>query len=148
MTDKSEPENRQTESDRRLGRAQLALLGRLMVSPLHGRRDRVSVISSESWVNLLGFVILQVAIAVGWIAATGGHVSGNWKPVLIALAAATLGFGAAHLLARRSGNFQGRELERDYKDLKERSKELSATLDRFEKRPRSSESNASSDAAL
>jgi hypothetical protein len=79
---------------------------------------------SEFSVTLLGFLILQIAIAIGWIAATGGRLNGSWNTVLIALAAAALGFGAAHLLARRSADSQGRELERDYEELRERSRRL------------------------
>lgn len=100
-------------------------------------------VASEFWVNLLGFVILEMAIVIGWIAAIGWHVNTSWKSVLIALAAAALGFGAANLVARRAGNSRGRELERDYEALKERSSDLLAAVDRFEKKSRSSESSAS-----
>jgi len=85
------------------------------------------LVGSEFGVYLFGFIILEIAIAIGWIAATGRHINENWKIVLIALAAAALGFGAAYLVARRSSNFRGRELERDYEELKQRSKRLLAT---------------------
>jgi hypothetical protein len=96
------------------------------------RAIKKPIINGELWVNLLGFVILQLAIAVGWIAATGGHVGDNWKSVLIAFAAAALGFGAANLLSRHFDNVRVRKLESDYKMLKARSGVLQAKLDRFE----------------
>jgi hypothetical protein len=102
---------------------------------------------SEFWVGLLGFVILEIAIAIGWIAAAGGRLKGNWNTILIALAAAALGFGAAHLLARRSADTRGRELERDYEQLRERSRRLLEASDKLEKRSPSFESSASSETA-
>jgi hypothetical protein len=107
-------------------------------------RSTVTIAASELWVNLLGFVILQIAIVIGWISATGWHVGNSWKSVLIALAAAALGFGAANLVARRANNSRDLELERDYDTLKKRSQGLVASVDRLEKRSRSSESSASS----
>src|SRR5437879_4932185 len=47
----------------------------------------------EFWRVLIGFLILQLAIAVGWIAATGGHLADGWNTVFMAGAAAALGFG-------------------------------------------------------
>jgi hypothetical protein len=110
-------------------------------------RDR-GIGVSEFWVNLLGFVILEVAIAIGWIAATGGRVNDSWKTVLIALAAAALGFGAARLLARRSSDSHARELERDYEELKERSRRLLGAIDQLQKPSGAPESGRSSGAAL
>lgn len=101
----------------------------------------------EFWVNLFGFVILEVAIVIGWIAATGGRLNGSWKTVLIVLAAAALGFGAAHLLARRSADSQRRELVRDYEELRERSRRLLGAVGKVERPSRPSESSTSLDTA-
>lgn len=97
---------------------------------------------------LLELVMLQVAIAIGWISATGGRLGDNWKTVLIALAAAALGFGAAQLVARRSGESHGRELERDYEQVKERSRRLLGAIDKLENSSRPSNSTSSSSPIL
>ena len=97
---------------------------------------------------LLGFVILEIAIAIGWVSGNGGHLSNNWKIVLIALSAAALGFGAAQLLGRRSSNSHGRELERDYEELKERSGRLLGIIDKLEKPSRPFQSTFSDGPAL
>lgn len=153
MVDKPESENRgpslKTRVGLRLGEPEHGLpdldkvqayLARDVSITRTGRVQLASLAGSEFWVNLFGFVILQVAIGIGWIAATGGRLNDGWSTVLIALAAAALGFGVAYLLARRSNESQSHELERDYKDLKERSARLSAAIEKFEKSSRPSES--------
>lgn len=113
-----------------------------------GRVDRASIVGSDLWISLLGFACLQVAIAVGWIAATGGRPNDSLKTVLIALAAAALGFGVANLLVRRSADSQGRELERDYKELRERSRRLLQAIDKSGTSSRPPQSTTSSDSRL
>lgn len=109
------------------------------------RQPHVSSIRLDFGGSLLGFVILQLAIAIGWAATAGVNLNKSWKTVLIVLAAAALGFGAANLVSRGSSNSRGRELERDYEALKERSGGLSAALERFERKLHSSHSSAPSD---
>jgi hypothetical protein len=144
MVNRPEAGNRQTGAGSRPEpRHKLPGLDGIKVSIT--RADRI--VGPDFWIGLLGFVSLQIAIAVGWIAATGGRLNDSWKTVLIALAAAALGFGVAQLLARHSADSQGRELERDYEELRDRSKRLLRAVDKIERPSRSSESSASSDTA-
>ena len=100
MVNTPEAGNRQAGSgsrpELRLGEHNLPDLNEIEVSITQGRVDRASIVGPDFWISLLGFVSLEVAIAIGWIAATGGRINDSWKTVLIALAAAALGFGVAH----------------------------------------------------
>jgi hypothetical protein len=99
-----------------------------------GIRDaEVSVGKAWLWSGLLAFVILEMAIVAGWVAATGTHVGESWKSVLVALAGAALGFGAAILFIGHFTNSRGRELELDYEAIRARAGKLLAEVDRLEK---------------
>ena len=85
----------------------------------------------ELLAGLFGIVVLELAIAVGWITATGGRLSESWNSVFIALAAAALGFGAAMLIAGHFRNVRARELEADYRALRLRADRMLARVDDF-----------------
>jgi hypothetical protein len=128
----------------RLDHEQASSVGAAPGRGIIGVRTTKQASHIELWVNLLGFVVLQGAIATGWVAATGGHLNDSWKTLVIALASAALGFGVAHLLGRRSADSRGRELERDYENLKERSRRVWGAAEKLERTSRPSESEVSS----
>ena len=97
------------------------------------RPAEVAAVKAGLWSGLLAFVILELAIVAGWVAATGTHVGESWKSVLVALAGAALGFGAAILFIGHFTNSRGRELEADYRAIRARADRLLAEVDRLEK---------------
>jgi hypothetical protein len=97
------------------------------------RPAEASIGKAWLWNGLLAFVILEMAIVAGWVAATGTHVGESWKSVLVALAGAALGFGAAILFIGHFTNSLGRELEADYKAIRARADRLLAAVDQLEK---------------
>jgi cell division protein FtsZ len=83
-----------------------------------------SRISSPLFSIMCEFVLLELALLVGFVAAHGGHIDGVWKIISVVFGAVGLGFGMAVLTYRRLMYPHASKLEQAYKSLGTRAGNL------------------------